>query len=386
MDFAHRTAWDLEGLEPNNFFPVPASVVFARRTGEDGKAFPLASAVERWVGRPGAPDVRRVRAGITDTSKRGDSPYASFTRKGADIYPRLLMFVEEIVNPAIVRAGQTLTVNPRRGSQDKEPWRSLDLTAITNQTIESQHVHGVHLGETLCPYTTLEPMKAVLPLRTGAGEIPVDPNGLGGIRLGGLGRRMRERWRTTSDLWEENKEPHNKLDLLANLDHYGKLSSQLEWQRDRGARPVRVVYTRSGIPTAALLLDDRILVDTTAYWIACKDLREAQYLLAVINSDVLYGLVAPLMSKGQFGARDLHKHLWKLPIPGFDPANGLHVEVSQAGRTAADGAAQRLQQLRQERDRVTVTIARRELRKWLRESPEGKAVEHAVARLLQASP
>ena len=30
-------------------------------------------------------------------------------------------------------------------------------------------------------------------------------------------------------------------------------------------------------------------------------------------------MVTPLMSKGQFGARDLHKHLWKLPIPGVRP-------------------------------------------------------------------
>ena len=38
VNFDHKTAWDLEGLEPNTFFPVPASVVFARRIGEDGKA------------------------------------------------------------------------------------------------------------------------------------------------------------------------------------------------------------------------------------------------------------------------------------------------------------------------------------------------------------
>ncbi len=122
------------------------------------------------------------------------------------------------------------------------------------------------------------------------------------------------------------------------------------------------------------------------FWIDCKDLSEARYLLGIINSDTLYTAVTPLMPKGQFGARDLHKHLWRLPIPEFDPANGLHVEVSQAGRAAADGAAQRLAQLRQERDRVTVTIARRELRKWLRQSPEGKAVEDAVGRLLRGSP
>ena len=28
------------------------------------------------------------------------------------------------------------------------------------------------------------------------------------------------------------------------------------------------------------------------------------------------------MPKGQFGARHLHKHLWKLPIPEFDPGTG----------------------------------------------------------------
>ena len=39
--------------------------------------------------------------------------------------------------------------------------------------------------------------------------------------------------------------------------------------------------------------------------------------------------------------------------------------------------------LRQERgDGLTVTIARRELRKWLRASAEGAAVERTVGRLL----
>ena len=81
-------------------------------------------------------------------------------------------------------------------------------------------------------------------------------------------------------------------------------------------------------------------------------------------------------------ARHLQKHLWKLPIPEFDAADALHVEVSEAGEVAAKGAAEQLAALRRERDRVTVTIARRELRAWLRASPEGAAVEAAVGRLL----
>ena len=69
------------------------------------------------------------------------------------------------------------------------------------------------------------------------------------------------------------------------------------------------------------------------------------------------------MPKGQFGARHLQKHLWKLPIPEFDADNPLHVEISNAGRAAATGAAHRYAQLRQERDpNPSVTITRRELR------------------------
>ena len=95
-------------------------------------------------------------------------------------------------------------------------------------------------------------------------------------------------------------------------------------------------------------------------------------------------MVTPLMWKGQFGARDLPKHLWELPAPEFDPDDPLQVAISDAGEAATEGAARQLAQLRKERDRVTVTIARRELRKWLRASPEGQAVEDAVQRTLGA--
>ena len=88
------------------------------------------------------------------------------------------------------------------------------------------------------------------------------------------------------------------------------------------------------------------------------------------------------MSKGLFGARDLHKHLWKLAIPEFDPGNRLHIAVSDAGVAAADGANRQLASLHEERDKVTVRVARRELRQWLRESREGRAVEDKVGRLL----
>ena len=383
--FNHKRAWDLEGLEPNTFFPMPASVVFARRldaTDANLRAVPLVGEVERWQGKPGEDPDRQTRTAINATSVNKISTYASHSRQGAAIVPRCLSFVEETENLAIIQAGQTVTVNPRRGSQDKKPWRSLDLAVITGQTIERQHVYDVHLGETVVPYATLDPLKAILPLRSGDGEIPADENGVGGIRIGGLERRMRDRWQTISRLWEENKAPANELNLLGQIDYYGKLSAQLAWQQNSGNRPVRMVYTGYGQPTAAIINDDATIVDYKLFWIACKNEREAYYLLAIINSETLYEAAKPLMSKGQFGARDLQKHLWKLPIPEFDPAVPLHAAIADAGKAAATGAAQQLAALRASRPRLTVTIARRELRKWLRTSAEGKAVEVEVGRLL----
>ena len=385
VDFDFKTAWDLEGLTPNDFFPVPASVVFATWVGPDpaAKGHPLRGSVERWLGPAGSSKVTRSLTPITDTSVAGDSPYAGYSRQGATIVPRCLFFVEETESEVTVHAGQTITVNPRRGGQDKKPWRSLDLAGITGQTIETQHVFNVYLGETLAPYVMLTPLKAVLPFKHSDSELPTDDSGTGGIDLGGLDRRMRGRWRTVSGLWERNKSRANKLNLSGRLDYHRELSSQLEWRQDSGSSPMRVVYSSSGVPTAALVQENDLLIDYTLFWITCNSEQEARYLLALINSDSLRKAVVPFMPKGQFGARHVQKHLWKLPIPEFDYGNPLHVCISEEGRVAEQGAARRLEQLRQERDRVTVTIARREIRKWLAASEEGKAVEAAVSELLR---
>ena len=60
--------------------------------------------------------------------------------------------------------------------------------------------------------------------------------------------------------------------------------------------------------------------------------------MTIINSVTLEDEVAPLMSKGQFGARDVHKHLWKIPIPEFDDAILLHQDLAHLGQRLAEEA------------------------------------------------
>ena len=123
VDFTLKPAWDLEQLKPNSFFPLPASVVFARKLSQDVPGKPLGGTIERWRGSAGANDVRREQDSITIRGTDGNSPYAALARNGATIFPRVLFFVDETSNTAIVQAAPTVTVNPRRGSQDKAPPR-----------------------------------------------------------------------------------------------------------------------------------------------------------------------------------------------------------------------------------------------------------------------
>ncbi len=385
VDFGWKCAWDLERLDPNTFFPIPASVVFARRNGKAGASVALEGEVERWVGKAGASNVRRMQAPITDTSSGGGSRYAELSRQGASIVPRRLFFVEETENPAIIQAGQTVTVNPRRSGQDKQPWSRVDLRDLTNQTIESSHVFDVHMGVTIAPYVTLSPLKAVLPLKKTDNSLPIDNDGIGGIRISSLERRMRSRWRIVSQLRDRHKKANDRLSALGRLDYHKELSAQLKWRIDRGARPIRIAYTSSGGPTAALLRDDEIVVDYTLFWVTCRTYQEAAYLLAIINSQTLYSAVKPLMPKGQYGARHLQKHLWRLPILEYDPENALHVAIAEAGQVAEAGAARELTRLYESQSRTAPSyrIVRRELRQWLRLNDEGKAIESMVEALLE---
>ena len=383
VNFQVRKAWDLERLEPNDFFPVPSSAVFAKRIGEEGKARPLAGTVRQWVGVTGSSSVRQVDAEITDTSGEHVSIYSEYTRNGATMFPRVLFFVNETTNPATVQVPNTITTNPRRGVYDKEPWKSLELPALLGNTTEQEHLFDTHLGETLVPYATLEPLKVILPVKRGSARIEYDLSNANGVVVNSMGRRMRNRWSAVYRAWEENKRPGYPLNLIEQLDYYGKLSAQLAWQTDPGDRPFRIAYSKSGTPTAAVVEDDEAIVENILNWITCSSEDEAHYLAAIINSDQLYDAVKPLMPKGQFGARHVHKHLWRLSIPEFDGGDSLHVSIADAGRQAAAGVERELGNLRQRyATRLTVTIARREIRKWLRESAEGQRVEEVVGVLL----
>ena len=380
VDLGVRQLWDLERIQPNNFFPVPACVAFLTRKDPPGK--PLPNHADRWRGQDSGPFTME-QIPLTDTSGKFASPYGDRARNGATIFPRSLFMVNVEQTKTLVQATNVLTVSPRRSKQEKNPWKQLELPELANQAIEAEHVFDVHLGETVAPYALLEPLKAVLPLSKSTGDLVKKDEGWYGVDPLSLGDRMRRRWRTINELWDAHKNANNKLSLINQLDYMGKLSVQQGGEFDS---EWLVAYVQSGRPTAAIIGGDRGHIDYTLFWVPCQTLSEAQYLTAIVNSRVLENALEPLMPKGQYGARHVEKHLWRLPIPEYDESNDLHQEIAAAGASAAEAAKTVLAEVRAEREAsgksFSVTIARRELRRWLSESEEGQRVEALVGRLL----
>ena len=364
--------WDLEKLEPNNFFPVPGSVVFARRRDGDGA---LPGEVLQWEGPAGGPN---TFTRVMGPARRQDaSPYVSRARQGASLMPRRFFFVKAWPSTVSLARG-IFQVSTVRSPHEKTPWKDLDVPDLDIVgSVEGEHVFDVHRGDTIAPFVAMAPCQAVLPIRAGDASIPRNPDG--SFDLLNVGDRVRSRWRTIEQLWNEHKSENNNLSLLDQIDYFGKLESQL------AVGAARLVYSKSGHPTAAVLLNSSAILDSSLYRIDCSSHAEAHFLAALINCRMLAEAVRPYMPKGQFGARDLHKHLWCLPVPTYDPRSEVHRDLAVAGHQAGYQAAARLQRFQRRRQvegkGVTNAAVRAELRGWLDSSAIGLRIETMVQQL-----
>ena len=196
---------------------------------------------------------------------------------------------------------------------------------------------------------------------------------------------MQNRWLKMAALWDANKGKSDTKSLFRNLNWLNKLTRQLAYLRDPGDRPVRIAYASSGQPTAALITDNQAILDTSTYQVTCRTLDEAHYLLAIINSDALATAAKPFCTTNWVRKiRGLQKHLWKLPIPEFDPAEAQHAALAALGKTAAEEAAAVIEGLAAMENRpLTSAKARAQLRnEWQPASPTAQAIEERVRELL----
>ena len=386
--------WDLDNVVPN-FFPMPASVVFAQYISV-GQGTPLAPAtVQVWRGdwQEHYAGISRKIEALNHDDGKFKSPYAELTRTGARIGDRQLFFVETLPHTASIPTANTTNVRPKLGSQDKVNYEG-QLHQLEG-VVSNDHLFDVYLGECIAPFVALDPLKAALPVYRSTMTMPLNHDDCEGdkhnscrLDVAALHPTMRRRWNNAAEMYRATHQNQEIKDLYSRLNYQRMLTEQLEYLRGAiaGDERVRVAYTKAGRPTATIVRHNHAILDDNLFQTECASVNEARYVLAFVNSNQLATAAETFMPRGLYGARHLQKHGWKLPIPRYDANDSLHVRLSELGETAE----QECQAMIAESDIPTKPAgdaqsraARRLLRhEWQPNSATAQAIEAAVAELL----
>lgn len=266
-----------------------------------------------------------LKALASEGEEIGGSPYKKSVTQGATIVPRVLFFVqEEATTSRLGMSSGQVNYRSMRTPLEKNPWKSLpNHTGV----IERRFIYDVHLGSTVVPFRTLQPWRAILPINR--------DRLLEEESIEAADNNLTQWWHDATNRWEENRSAVNKLSLRDRIDFQNTLSRQL------GAAAHRVVYSASGTSLAAARLSDpRQVIEHKLYWIPARNLKEAQYLSAVLNAPLTTKTVAEYQSRGLFGARDFDTYVWRLPIPIYDSKQKLHQRLVDLAHQAEGVAGQ----------------------------------------------
>jgi hypothetical protein len=176
--------------------------------------------------------------------------------------------------------------------------------------------------------------------------------------------------RDAESVWEANKRSNMKL--VERFDYFGLLSAQFP------LAPLRVVYSKAGtLPAACILRSVDFVIENLCYWAAFDTDGEARYLTAVLNSETARARAAQYQARGQWGARHFDKVMFNLPIPRFDPSDGLHGALA-----AAAAEAERVAAAIELSQGIQFQRARRLVRAALAEAYLSQRIDALVAELL----
>jgi len=284
---------------------------------------------------------------------------AILSGQGATVFPRRLFVV---VPSGVGRFGSdpdVPVVESRESAQEKKPWKFLPpITA----PVEKAFLRPLYLGESVAPFRLLEAALAVIPWNKDSLLDARNARNRGFAHLAA--------WMTAAErMWGENRK--ETITLCEKLNFYGKLSAQMPPAR------LRVVYAKAGTLAAAAILRDRAgIVENKLYWAECDSEGEANFLIAVINSETLRSKIAPDQSRGQWGARDFDKLLIN-SIPEFDSKNDVHNALAKAAETATLVAKNV-----ELPEAIHFTRARQRIRAALREDGITQKIDKSVEKLL----
>jgi hypothetical protein len=278
-------------------FPVPSCVLFAEpATGTPA----LPTAVEVFSGHLPRRDAHRdeadewltLRASAWPTGAASQSEYAAAFHAGAKLDPRRLILVERVPAGRLGENPAAPLVRGRTGTLDKKPWKQL---TPPEGAVEAEFLRPVYLGESIGPFVAFDPVLAVIPWSEHNRALLTSDS------AAKEGFSLLSAWLGTCEaLW--TKHGKGRTSFREKLDFYHLLTTQFP------IRGPRVVYSKSGTnPAAAIITDDRAVIDHKLYWSTIATEDEAHYLVAIFNSETARSRVEHWQSQGSVGCEGLRQ-------------------------------------------------------------------------------
>ena len=350
--------WDLEGVSP--LFNVPAAVAFGDLSSEASKSLP-GEVLSGYLRRKNASleeaerdlkcestEFHVVQQGkrtfLSTTRKRISSRrsfYQPFFKEGATIVPRSFWFVEFKVIPGLGMdiSQPVVATDPRAQAEAKQPYKDVRFEA----PIEAEFLYATLLSTDLLPFGHLDFRPVVLPLIEEAQGYRLlnaeQARAKGYLKLPEWLERAQAFWA------RRRKEKAKKSDALSWLNYRNKLTDQ------NPRAEYIVLYSRSAtfLCAAALRAGSlsqkvdgqqvvlrRFIATDTTYAFQTAEGREADYLVALLNSPTIDALIKPMQARGLWGPRDIHKKVWELPIPEFNPKDKAHLRLAEIAQSCAE--------------------------------------------------
>lgn len=273
------------------------------------------------------------------------SPYMERFRQGATLVPRPLWFVRPVSHPSFGIDPNAPFVESTENSlrMAKGVWRKARLQG----RVESPFVYATLLGGDIFPFCHLPFRMVVLPVVLRDGYKTVSSK-----ELSNLGFAHMRRWMAEAELaWNRGRAAKaERMSLTQRLDYQRTLS-----QQDPNAR-LLVLYNTSGrknLSSSVVEIPEELRVhvndqefqasgfiaESSTYYASAASREEGIYCASCLNSSHTFELLRRIKA-----ARHIHKKVWELPFPSFDPEFDLHREVVQKGQSAALVAREEMEQ------------------------------------------
>ncbi len=233
------------------------------------------------------------------------SDYAGVFKRGAAIFPHVLLVAEDVFPQALQR------IRVRTRTSLHSPWNQ-----VTAQDVEipKRWLSTLYRSpDTLLFVASARITQAIIPLNEqGSLDLDSASEEAGWESLDGIYRRLCGKGKNTPQT------------LAEQIDFAGKLSSQPQF---RTSSKRMVLYPKSGdVMRAARTQVGDGFADDTLYWHVADSVEEAGYLTALLNAPCLLRAFLESRESG----RDFHLHpLRKVPIPRFDSNDGQHLALAE---------------------------------------------------------